>query len=221
MKVKSGKYIGVITEYFMHSMWQANLMTASTVQSAIAKMCHTLRCILQGAHMGSRLPDMRLLSYHNLITADKTDRRAKKRGENFIFELKKKKKKQKKKTNKQKQFLNISESVRICFIMDLLISLKVSYLLNVLHFLVIHIVACLLKARTVKPVETAVAREQPCKCHVTAGCCNDRSNATIEELWEEVFSVRSMLGLYNEGQLSLQQSTKMWSWAPDGARHQN
>jgi hypothetical protein len=39
----------------------------------------------------------------------------KKRGENLIFDKK-----------KNPQFLNIHESVRICFIMDLLISLKVS-----------------------------------------------------------------------------------------------
>jgi hypothetical protein len=105
--------------------------------------------------------DMRLLSYHNLITVDRTARRAKKRGENLIFNL------------KIKQFLNICGSVMIYFIMGWLISLKVSCLLNV-HFLVTYIVACLLKARTVKPVETATAREWPCKCHVAAGCCNNR-----------------------------------------------
>lgn len=70
----------------MHSMWQVNLTMLSTVQSAVAKMCRTLWHILQGAHMGSGLPDMKLLRYHNLITADRTARRAKKRGENLIFD---------------------------------------------------------------------------------------------------------------------------------------
>jgi hypothetical protein len=38
---------------------------------------------------------------------------------------------------------------------------------------------------------TAVARKQLCKRQVTAGYRDDRGNATVEELWEEVFSVRS------------------------------
>jgi hypothetical protein len=42
-------------------------------------------------------------------------------------------------------------------------------------------VACLLKARIVKPAETAVARTRPCKHLVTAVCRDDRGNATIEE----------------------------------------
>jgi hypothetical protein len=38
----------------------------------------------------------------------------------------------------------------------------------------------------------AIIRERFCKHHVTAGYCGgDRGNATIEELWEEVFSVPS------------------------------
>jgi hypothetical protein len=43
-----------------------------------------------------------------------------------------------------------------------------------------------LKARILEPVETAVARERPCKPHVTSGYLGDTDNATIEELWEEV-----------------------------------
>jgi hypothetical protein len=54
-----------------------------------------------------------------------------------------------------------------------------------------------LKARILNPAETAVARERPCKSHVTADYRGVRSNTTIEELWEEVFSVRSAPRLYN------------------------
>jgi hypothetical protein len=38
----------------------------------------------------------------------------------------------------------------------------------------------------------AVARERPCKLHVATGYCGDRGNATIEQLWRDVFSVRSV-----------------------------
>jgi hypothetical protein len=62
----------------------------------------------------------------------------------------------------------------------------------------IYIVACLLKARTGEPVEVDVVREWPYKCHVTAGCHGDKGNATVEELWEGVFSVWSVSWLYNE-----------------------
>jgi hypothetical protein len=54
-----------------------------------------------------------------------------------------------------------------------------------------NIVTWGLKARIVEPAETAVARERPCKRHVGAGYRGDRGNATLEELWKEVFSVRS------------------------------
>jgi hypothetical protein len=58
---------------------------------------------------------------------------------------------------------------------------------------VIYIVACLLKTRTVKSEEIAVARERLSSRHV--------KSATVEELLEAVFSVRSMPRLHNEEQL--------------------
>jgi hypothetical protein len=37
----------------------------------------------------------------------------------------------------------------------------------------------------------AVARERLCKSHVTSGYLCDKGNATIEEVWVEVFTMRS------------------------------
>jgi hypothetical protein len=48
----------------------------------------------------------------------------------------------------------------------------------------------------VEPIETAVARERPCKRHATAGYRGDRGNATTEELGEEMYSVRSAKSIY-------------------------
>jgi hypothetical protein len=56
----------------------------------------------------------------------------------------------------------------------------------------------------VQPAETAIARERPCKLHVTAGYRGARGSATIEELWAEVFFVKSVPRLYKENQLPLQ-----------------
>jgi hypothetical protein len=71
-------------------------------------------------------------------------------------------------------------------------------------------VACPLKARIVKPAETAVAidgsvntlvaRQWLSSCHVMAATY---IHARIEELLEAVFSVWSIPRLYNEGQLPL------------------
>jgi hypothetical protein len=55
-------------------------------------------------------------------------------------------------------------------------------------------VAYLLKARIVKPAETAIAREWLCKQQPLLG--SDLiaiTNATLEYLWEVVFSMQSML----------------------------
>jgi hypothetical protein len=46
--------------------------------------------------------------------------------------------------------------------------------------------------------EIAVGRERLCKLHVTAGYRGSRGNTTIEELWEEVFSVQCMVVLCKE-----------------------
>jgi hypothetical protein len=70
--------------------------------------------------------------------------------------------------------------------------------------------ACLLKARIVKPAETAVGRERLCKnTPVAKQRLNSRqvmaatdTHATIEELLEAVFSVWSVPIQYNEDQLS-------------------
>jgi hypothetical protein len=59
-------------------------------------------------------------------------------------------------------------------------------------------VACLLKVRIVKPVETAVARQLLSSRHVMAAT---DTHATVEELWEAVFSVGSMPRLHNEDKL--------------------
>jgi hypothetical protein len=64
----------------------------------------------------------------------------------------------------------------------------------------VHIVAYFLSARTVKPTEKAVARERLRSRHVLAPT---DTHVTTEELLEEVFSVRSLPRLYNEGQLPL------------------
>jgi hypothetical protein len=84
--------------------------------------------------------------------------------------------------------------------------------------------AYLLKARTVKPAETAVAKERLCKhwrCFRDFRDTQQWSNweavfstrsmrllrdATIETLLGEVFSVRSVPRLYNEEQLRLWES---------------
>jgi hypothetical protein len=42
-----------------------------------------------------------------------------------------------------------------------------------------------------EPAETAIARERLCKRHVKADYRGDRGNATLEELWEELFFVLS------------------------------
>jgi hypothetical protein len=60
-----------------------------------------------------------------------------------------------------------------------------------------------------------VAREWPCKRHITAGYRGDRGNTTIEELWEEVFSVWSMLRLYNWSPLKLAVSLGKEVLGPD------
>jgi hypothetical protein len=57
------------------------------------------------------------------------------------------------------------------------------------------IITCLLKVRIVKPAETAVARQWLSERYVTADAL---TYATIEELLEAVFSVRSAPSLYNE-----------------------
>jgi uncharacterized protein YpbB len=49
-------------------------------------------------------------------------------------------------------------------------------------------VACLLKARIVKPTEMTVARERLCKHHIRVATL---MYATIEELLEAVFSMQS------------------------------
>jgi hypothetical protein len=54
-----------------------------------------------------------------------------------------------------------------------------------------------LKARSLQPAETAAVSERPCKRHVTARYRGDRGIATIKELCEEVFPVRSAPRLYN------------------------
>jgi hypothetical protein len=73
-----------------------------------------------------------------------------------------------------------------------------------------YIMACLLKARTVKPAEIAITRERLCKHAVARQWLSSRhmmaatdTHATIEELLEAVFSVRSLPNLYNEDQLSV------------------
>jgi hypothetical protein len=67
-------------------------------------------------------------------------------------------------------------------------------------------VACLLKAITVKPAETAIAREWLCK-HIVPMA--KKEHATMEELLEVVFSVQSVPRLYKESALS-QQFTSAW-----------
>jgi hypothetical protein len=71
-------------------------------------------------------------------------------------------------------------------------------------------VACLLKARIVKPAETAVAKVGSIKTPVARQWPNSHhmiaatdTHATIEELLEAVFPVRSVPSLYNEDQLPL------------------
>jgi hypothetical protein len=54
--------------------------------------------------------------------------------------------------------------------------------------MILHIVACLLKARMVEPAEMAVAREQLCKCHVSVATF---AHAKIEVPLRTVFSMRS------------------------------
>jgi hypothetical protein len=54
-----------------------------------------------------------------------------------------------------------------------------------------------LKARIVEWAETTVARKRPCKIQVTPCCRGDRSNTSIEELWDKVFSVLSAPRLYH------------------------
>jgi hypothetical protein len=62
-------------------------------------------------------------------------------------------------------------------------------------------VACLLKARIVKPVDTAVGMERLCKhtCLLGSGLVGV-TYAAMEELLEAVFSVRSVPKLYNGDQ---------------------
>jgi hypothetical protein len=64
------------------------------------------------------------------------------------------------------------------------------------HIVPFDIVACLLKARTVKPAGKTVTRERLCKYIVLVAT---KGHKTIEELLETVFSVPS---LYNESVLS-------------------
>jgi hypothetical protein len=63
-----------------------------------------------------------------------------------------------------------------------------------------RIVACLLKAKIMKPAKTAVARQWLSIRQVMA---TTKTSATIEELFEAVFSVRSVPRLYNEDLLPL------------------
>jgi hypothetical protein len=63
--------------------------------------------------------------------------------------------------------------------------------------------ACLLKARIVKPAETAVARQWLSSHNVMA---TTDMHTTMEELLEAAFSVRSMPMLYTEDQLPLRVS---------------
>jgi hypothetical protein len=64
-------------------------------------------------------------------------------------------------------------------------------------------VACQLKARIVKPAETAVAMQWLSNRYVMAAT---DTHAATEELLGEVFSLRSMSRLYNEDQLPLRDS---------------
>jgi hypothetical protein len=50
---------------------------------------------------------------------------------------------------------------------------------------------------------------------VTAGYSGNRGNATIEELWEEEFSVRHALRLYNWNLLELEFSLRKEVLGPD------
>lgn len=50
-----------------------------------------------------------------------------------------------------------------------------------------YIVTWGLTARNVEPAEMAVGREQPCKCHVTAGYCGDRSKTTMRNCGKRYF----------------------------------
>jgi hypothetical protein len=47
------------------------------------------------------------------------------------------------------------------------------------------------QSQNCEPAGTAVARERPCKRLVRAGYRGDRDKAKTEELWEDVFSMRS------------------------------
>jgi hypothetical protein len=71
-----------------------------------------------------------------------------------------------------------------------------------------HIVAYLLKARIVKPVETAVATERLCK-HARHLMAATDKHPTIKEWLEALFSVRCAPGMYNGDQLPLQNSQSL------------
>lgn len=66
-----------------------------------------------------------------------------------------------------------------------------------------------LRPRIVKPAATVVARERLCKRallgHVIAAA---DTHSTTEELWDEMFSVRSLPRLYNDYQLSVRESSE-------------
>jgi hypothetical protein len=81
------------------------------------------------------------------------------------------------------------------------------------RYFLTNIVACLLKARIVKAAETAVASERLCK-HAS----NDRkwfssrymiAATDTHVIMEEIFSVRSVLGLYNKDQLPVRDSPEL------------
>jgi hypothetical protein len=74
---------------------------------------------------------------------------------------------------------------------------------SVFEWRILCTVACLLKARTVKPAETAVARQWLSSHNVMA---TTDMHTTMEELLEAVFAVRSVPKLYNKDQLPLRVS---------------
>jgi hypothetical protein len=73
-----------------------------------------------------------------------------------------------------------------------------------------HTVPSLLKTRSVKPAETAIAREQLCKHALVRQWLSSHyvmaptdTHTIIEDLLEAMFSVRSVARLFAEAQLSL------------------
>jgi hypothetical protein len=67
-------------------------------------------------------------------------------------------------------------------------------------------VVCLLKARIMKPAETAIARKRLCRHFRCWAVATTHMHATIKELLEAVFSVRFVPRLYNKRELPLQKS---------------